>query len=129
MEAGKYSFEDLEVYKSASDLRKRVYSLIKMLPDVERFNLQSQMRRAALSITNNIAESHGRFHFQDKARFLLQSRGSLEELIDDFNVCMDERYVGQEELRGLKEQSYKLLKQLNGYIAYLRNQKLSSSSN
>ena len=61
-----------------------MYRVAKRVPDIEKFGLASQMRRAALSLTNNIAEGHGRFHYLDQIKFTLQSRGSLEELIDDF---------------------------------------------
>jgi len=52
-------FEDLEVYSVAREFRNRVFKLVRQLPDDERYVLKSQMRRAALSITNNIAEGHG----------------------------------------------------------------------
>ena len=51
------SFEDLEVYKAARVFRKKIYKLIKGLPPEEKYNLASQMRRAALSLTNNYAGS------------------------------------------------------------------------
>ena len=88
---GEYrSFEDLEVYKTAREFRVAMYRVAKTLPDFEKFGLASQMRRAALSVTNNLAEGHGRFHFLDQIKFVLISRGSLEELMDDMNVCSDE---------------------------------------
>ena len=46
----------------------------------------------------------------------------------DFNVCLDERYLNLEDLQCLKEESYVLVKQINSYIAYLRNRKISSSN-
>ncbi|MBS3733754.1 MAG: four helix bundle protein [Phycisphaerae bacterium] len=52
-------FQGLEVYQQARELRKRVYTLVRQLPPEEKYNLASQMRRAALSVTNNIAEGHG----------------------------------------------------------------------
>jgi four helix bundle protein len=117
------TFEDLEVYKSAREYRKKIYSLAKQLPEFEKYNLADQMRRAAVSLTNGIAEGHGRFHYQENIRFLRQSRGSLEELIDDINTCIDEGYAELSRLDNLKKEGYELLKKLNGYIKYLRNRK------
>src|SRR5438874_6002658 len=87
------TFEDLDVYKAAREFRKAMYAVTRRLPDFERFELVSQIRRAAVSLTNNIAEGHGRFHYLDQIKFLLQSRGSLEELQDDLNICEDENYL------------------------------------
>ena len=58
---GYRSFEDLEVYKAARKFRKKIYKLIKKLPPEEKYNLDGQMRRASLSLTNNIAVSAPRF--------------------------------------------------------------------
>ena len=51
------SFEELEVYKAAREFRKEIYQLIKELPNEEKYNLGNQMRRASVSLTNNIAGS------------------------------------------------------------------------
>ena len=69
------TFEDLEVYQVAREFRKAMYRLAKRLPNEEKFGLISQIRRAAVSLTNNIAEGHGRFYFIEQIRFMLQSRG------------------------------------------------------
>ncbi len=114
------TFEDLEVYKAAREFRKKIYRLAKELPEYEKYNLTSQMRRAALSLTNCIAEGHGRFHYQENIQFLRQSRGSLKELIDDLNTSIDESYADLEQLDELKKVGYMVLKKLNGYIKYLR---------
>lgn len=122
-----YSFEDLEVYKSAREFRKKIFALIKKLPPDEKHNLMSQMRRAATSLTNNMAEGHGRYHYQENIPFLRQSRGSLEELIEDIIICLDENYAPEAELKALKAEAYHLVHRMNGYIAYLRNRKASES--
>ena len=126
METSGYSFEDLEVYKAAREYRKRIYQLARRMPEEEKYGLQAQMRRAALSLTNNIAEGHGRFHYQENIQFLRQSRGSLEELMDDLNACLDEQYAPKEELEVLKDDAYKLLHRISSYAAYLRKRNNSN---
>ncbi|KPK80321.1 MAG: hypothetical protein AMJ81_12250 [Phycisphaerae bacterium SM23_33] len=118
-----FGFDDLEVYKAARAFRKRVYRLVKLLPVEERFAPRHQMSKAAVSLTNNIAEGHGRYHWQDNTRFCRQSRGSLAEIVDDINVCIDEEYAPREQLEDLKNDAVRLFKLLNGYIAYLQRQK------
>jgi four helix bundle protein len=97
--------------------------LVKKLPDEEKYNLAGQMRRAALSLTNNIAEGHGRYFYQENIQFCRISRGSLMELIDDLNTCIAEQYFGSEHLQELKEEGYRINKMLNGYISYLKKRK------
>ena len=117
------TFEDLDTYKSAREFRKAMYSVTRQLPDFEKFELAGQIRRAAVSLTNNIAEGHGRFHYLEQIKFMLQSRGSLEELLDDLNVCEDENYLPKPEIAKLGEEAWSVHKLLNGYIRYLRSRK------
>src|SRR5256885_16206891 len=115
------TFEDLEVYQVAREFRKKMYAVTRQLPEFEKFELASQIRRAAVSLTNNMAEGHGRYHYPDQIRFLLHSRGSLEELVDDLNVCVDENYVSDDETKKLKAQASTVLALINGYLRYLRS--------
>jgi four helix bundle protein len=71
----KYSFEKLEVYVKAREFRKKIYSLLKTLPPEEKHALSTQMRRAAISLTNNIADGHGRFHYQESIQFFRHQEG------------------------------------------------------
>jgi len=114
------TFEDLEVYQVAREFRKAMYYVAKRLPEEEKFGLVSQIRRAAVSLTNNIAEGHGRFHFLEQIKFMLQARGSLEELLDDLNVCGDEEYLAIAEIERLKQEGWRVHKLINGYIRFLR---------
>ena len=117
------TFEDLEVYKMAREFSRSVSKLIKTLPKCEEYNLKGQMRRAKLSVTNNIAEGFGRFHYQENMQFCRQSRGSLCELIDDFNECYDEGYIDDACCKELKGKAYMLMKVLNSYIAGIKRSK------
>src|SRR5216684_5559457 len=102
------TFEEMEVYKQAREFRKHMYAVSRRLPAFEKFELASQIRRAAVSLTNNIAEGHGRYHYLDELKFLLQARGSLEELIDDLNVCLDEQYLPELEVDQRKQLGWRV---------------------
>jgi four helix bundle protein len=121
------TFEDLEAYRVAREFRKAMYRVAKRLPEIEKFGLASQIRRAAVSLTNNIAEGHGRYHYLDQIKFTLHSRGSLEELIDDLNVCEDEQYLLGEEIASLKEAGWRVRQLIDAYVRYLRQQIIASS--
>ena len=91
---GELRLDEFELYKLAREFRKEVYRLIKQLPAKERYCLDPQMRKAILSVTNNIAEGHGRWHYQENIGFCRISRGSIEEILDDINTCIEEEYGG-----------------------------------
>jgi len=127
MESGErkfQTFENLEVYQVARAFRCAMYAVSRALPSFEKFELASQIRRAAVSLTNNISEGHGRWHWLDHIKFVLQSRGSLQELIDDLNVCEDEKYLAPDEISKLKQDGWRVLHLINGYLRYLRERKI-----
>src|ERR1043165_4859643 len=127
--AGKHyqTFEDLEVYQVACEFRKAMYRVARRLPEDEKVALSSQIRRAAISPTNNIAEGHGRFHFLEQIKFMLQSRGSLVELLDDLNVCQDEAYVPIKENESRRQGGDGVPKTINGDVRFLRKRSSGSS--
>ena len=125
--ASPFGFEDLEVYKAARKVRGRVYKLATLLPEQEKYALAQQMRRAAVSLTSNIAEGYGRHHRQEGTQFCRQSRGSLYELVDQVGVCVDEGYAKAEHVQDLRKDMVELARLLNGYIAYLQKEKARPS--
>ncbi len=120
------SFEDLYVYQRAREFSRKIGELVEKLPEKERNKLKDQMTRARRSITNNIAEGYGRFHYQENIQYCRQSRGSICEIIDDVIECREETYIDDVECGSLKEDAYSLMKILNKYIAYLRTAKTQS---
>ena len=116
-----FGFEDLEVYKAARRLRNGMYELLRGLPPEEKYALASQMRRAALSLTNNLAEGYGRHTWRDVSHFCRQARGSLFELVDDLNTCADQQYAEPQTLAALRQESEDVLKLINGYIRWLQS--------
>ena len=77
---GKIHFKDLKVWQISVNLVKETYSLVKLLPNEEIFALSSQMRRAAISISSNIAEGNSRGSKKEYINFLSIARGSVSEL-------------------------------------------------
>ena len=104
-----------------------MYGVTRKLPDFEKYELASQIRRASVSLTNNIAEGHGRYHYLEQLKFLFQARGSLQELIDDLNVCEDEQYLPKSEVVDFKNQAKEVQCLISGYARYLRDRKFGSS--
>jgi four helix bundle protein len=114
-----FSFEELECWKEAVDLRKRISAVVKNFPAEEKYKLNDQLVRASRSVTANIAEGFGRFHYKENAKFCRNSRGSLNEIIDHLIVAHEEQYISDEELTELKIKTNKCILILNGYIKYL----------
>ena len=117
------SFEDLECWKIGIEIRKLSMQIVRKLPSEEKYDLGRQLKRASRSITANIAEGYGRFHFQENIQFCRISRGSAYEKIDHLIVASEESYIAQIELNNAKELINKFLRVLNGYINYLSNAK------
>lgn len=117
------TFEELDCWQAGRELRKWVSVKADTFPREEKFTLYSQLNRAARSVTANIAEGYGRFHYQENIQFCRQARGSAYEVLDHLLTAFDEKYIDQKTLiegRGLVETAVKLV---NGYIRYIEKQK------
>jgi len=81
------SFKDLIVWQKSRDLAVAVYKLTEQFPKSELYGLTSQMRRAVISISSNIAESYHRFHDKEKYQFLAIAFGSGSELESQIEIA------------------------------------------
>ena len=123
------TFEELEVWKQAKEIRKKFIIIVKSFPHSEVYNLADQIRRASRSATSNIAEGYGRFHHQENIQFCRQSRGSLYELIDHLTSAFDEGYINEQIQSETKVEIYNCIKVLNGYIENLKKAKKEATEN
>ena len=121
-----YKLEDLEVYKLSVEIRKDFSDFSKTLPVEEKYRLKDQIIRASRSVTANIAEGYGRFHFQENIQFCRQARGSLFELKDHLSVAMEELYINKDDFENKIKKIEFVIAKMNGYIKYLKNQKNKS---
>ena len=123
MENNLKTFEDLECWKSARELKLFVKEIAKKFPSDEKYKLTDQIIRASRSIGANIAEGYGRYTFQENAKFCRDARGSLTETLNHMIDALDENYINQNELNDFRKLYDKCLLILNGYIAYLMRAK------
>lgn len=116
------TFEDLECWKLARKVRMRISELSKKFPKEETYSLTQHIKKTARSITDNIAEGYGRFHFQENIQFCRISRGSTYEATNQLIEAHDENYITDAELTEIRELIEEFLRVLNGYINYLNRQ-------
>ena len=92
-----YGFENLDVWKISIQLVTDIYSLTKNFPENEKFGLVSQLRRAAVSISSNIAEGNGR-EGKDKARFFRIAFSSLMEVLNQLIISEKLTFISRDQL-------------------------------
>ncbi|MEO8886002.1 MAG: four helix bundle protein [Mucilaginibacter sp.] len=114
-------FEDLDVWKKCRQLRNDISVLLKKFPDEEKYRLIDQLKRCSRSVTANIAEGHGRFHYLDNLKFCRNARGSLNEVLDHLICANDESIINDQQLQEYRKQYDECFRLLNGYISFLKN--------
>ncbi len=113
-------FTDLTVWKLARELRKGVYQIVRVFPSDEKFGLVSQVRRAAVSVTANIAEGFGRYSYQENIQFCRQARGSVFEVKDHLIAAKDGGYLSVAEYEKADALAQRVIQTINGYIRSTR---------
>jgi four helix bundle protein len=109
-------FTQLDVWRIARKLRIEAYAIAKLFPTEEKYGLALQLRRAAVSITANIAEGYGRYSYQENIQFCRHSRGSAYEVRDHFITALDAGYIPREKYKEARALAISVIRLLNGYI-------------
>jgi four helix bundle protein len=125
-EKGKRGFEDLECYQLALEVMVKIHAFSKTLPSDEKYDLYAQIRRCSKSVTGNIAEAYGRYHYLDSLHYYSIARGELNETLARLIDARVLEYIDQPDFEAL----YKLIRQaeqaLNGFMSYVRRQRAGS---
>jgi four helix bundle protein len=119
-------FTDLDVRKMARKLRSEIYGASKTFPKDETYALISQMSRAALSVTANIAEGYGRYSFQGNIQFCRQRRTSVYEPGGLCTAALDSGYISKIAFKDLNALSISVIELLNGYISATKTSQQST---
>lgn len=99
----KFSFENLEVWNDVKLLTKDIYIVTNNFPDSERFGLISQIRRATISVSSNIAEGSARMSKKDQAHFYHIAFSSLMEVLSQLLISVELEYIKESDLQKLRE--------------------------
>lgn len=99
------NFTDLNAWKEGHKFVLDIYEIVKLFPKGEQFGLVSQLQRAAVSITSNIAEGFSRYYFKDKIRFYYMARGSVSETQNLLIIAKDLCYFKEKIFSELSDQS------------------------
>ncbi|MBN2669184.1 MAG: four helix bundle protein [Bacteroidales bacterium] len=119
-----YSFEKLNFWNDLKGFVKAIYSITEGFPDSEKFGLTNQMRRAAISISSNIAEGTSRVSLKDQAHFSQIAFSSLMEVLSQLIVANDLGYINNENYIKLRENIDSIARQINA----LRKSQLAKSN-
>ena len=109
-------FRELEVWKLGRQIRQEIYRLTQTFPTAERTNLVIQMRRAAVSITANLAEGYGKYSYKENRNYCRTSRASAYELQDHLTASLDEGLVSKATFVDLDRKLLQFIKRTNSYI-------------
>lgn len=116
--------EKLDTWLKSREFANEIYyKILPLLPAEEKFNLNSQMRRAAVSVPANIAEGYGRYYYQTNIQFCYIARGSLEELLSHLILAHDFGFINDEKFSQTSLKGNGLVLLINGYISYLKRAK------
>jgi four helix bundle protein len=117
------SFQQLDAWKKAHALILDIYKVTRKFPAEELYGIVSQMKRAASSITANIAEGFSRYHYNDKVRFYLNARGSVSELQNFLFLSRDLSFIDEKIFAPLYATSEDVAKLINGMVRSIEKQK------
>lgn len=110
------SFTDLRVWKEGHKLVLMIYKVTQQFPREEIFGLTSQLRRAAVSFTSNIAEGFSRPSYKEKIQFYCRALGSLTEVQNQLLIARDINYLSRKDFEPIAAQTIELSKMINGLI-------------
>lgn len=108
-----YAFERLDVWQVSRAFVKEVYRLLTQFPVFEMYNLTNQIRRAAVSVSLNIAEGTSRNSLKEQSRFSEVAYGSLLEVYCSLLIAKDLDYIDEDDLSGISVRIQELSNKLN----------------
>ena len=124
--AYRYNFENLDVWKLSIEFARDIYKVTESFPKTENFGLVSQIRRAVVSISSNLAEGSAKQSLKDQARFTEISFGSLMETLNQMIIAVELGYIKEKDYLELRR---KYVEELSKKLSSLKNSQLKRYKN
>ncbi len=115
-----FGFERLSVWRKSRELVKAVYLLVRNFPEEEKYALSDQLRRAAVSVSSNLAEGGGRLALKEKSHFCQIAYGSLMEVTCQIVLAEDLGFISSSQALQIREIIEEVERLLRGYHNYLK---------
>jgi four helix bundle protein len=122
-EEGIAGFEKLWVWQKAHSLMIEVHKICKNLPYHERFKIKDQLERSSASVTDNIAEGHTSYYYQDKIKGFHVARKEAGESQNHLRSLQAKEYLTKDKADDIIMRYEEVIRGINGYINWVREKK------
>ena len=118
----KFNFEKFDLYQRSVKFADSIYNLTKKFPESEKYGLSSQLRRASLSVSLNLAEGFCNHYKKEKIHFYRIAKGSIHESIPGLTLSLMQEFINNEEYREMYNECFNLSRMISGLIRTIENQ-------
>ena len=108
-----YSFEKLVVWQKSIELAKIIYSITQNFPKTETYGLSSQIQRAVISVSSNIAEGYVKYSPKEQIKFTEIAYGSLMEVLNQIIIAKEINYISENDYLMIRDKVEEISRMLN----------------
>ncbi len=121
MSEQQFIFEKFDVYQKSIDFTNGMYNLTKKYPKSEQFGLISQLRRASMSISFNLAEGFCNHYKNEKLHYYRIAKGSVHECIPGLKLSELQKFIDNKERKKMYDECFELSRMISGLIKSVEN--------
>ena len=112
----KFTFEKYDLYQRSVKFANSTYNLTKKFPKSERFGLSSQLRRASMSVSFNLAEGFCNHYKKEKIHFYRIAKGSIHECVPGLTLSVIQEFINDTEYKEMYSECFDLSRMISGLI-------------
>jgi four helix bundle protein len=117
----KFTFEKYDLYQRSVKFANSIYNITKKFPKSEQFGLCSQLKRASMSLSFNLAEGFCNHYKKEKIHYYRIAKGSIHECIPGLTLALTQEFINSEEYKKLYNECFNLSRMISGLIKTIEN--------